>query len=83
MRRELAISTLRTNCLLLKPFRQHPMYVTSFRLSKSCYSLSFLFKRANKYGSVFPYALERVIYETKFPTHVSFLCSILYLSHHF
>jgi len=62
---------------------QRPFDVTSFMFSKSFYSVSYLFKRANKYGSVFPYTLERTIYETKFPTHISFLFSTFYLSYHF
>jgi len=58
--------------LLLKPFQQPLVDVTSFRLSKSLYSRSVLFKRTNNSGSVFPIRLDRRIYKTQFPTHPRF-----------
>ena len=59
--------------LVLKPIKQRLIYVTSFRLSKSLCSRPVLFKRAVNFGSVFPNRLDRGIYDTKFPTTVSFL----------
>jgi hypothetical protein len=69
--------------VLLKPLKQHLIGVSSFRPSKSLYSRSVLFKRTYNSGSVFAYRFDRRIYEIKFPTHVSFVFSILYLSYCF
>ena len=57
----------------LNHFKHSPIDVTSFRLSKSLYPRCALFQRTNNCGSVFPNPLDRRIYVTKFPTHVSFL----------
>ena len=65
-----------TTALVLKPLKQRLIDVTSFRLSKSLYSRSVLFKSINNFGFVFTNLLNRRIYETKFPTHISFLFSI-------
>jgi hypothetical protein len=59
--------------VLLKLLKHRLINVTSFRPWKFLYSLSFLFKRTNNFGSVFPDGLGRRIYKNKFPTHVSFL----------
>ena len=69
--------------LLLKPFKQRLIDVSSFRLSKSLCSGPVLFKRVANFGSVFPNRLARGIYDTKFPIPISFLFSILYLSYYF
>jgi len=69
--------------LLLKPLKQRVIDVASFRLSKSFYSQSVLFKSTNNFGSVFTNLLNRGIYETKFPTHVDFLFSIFCFSYDF
>jgi len=69
--------------LLLRAFKQRHSEATSYRLSKSLYSRSVLFKRTKKFGSLFTNGLDHRIYETKFPTQVSFLFSILYLSYPF
>jgi len=61
------------NSLLLKPLKQRLPNVTSFRLSKSIYSRSVLFKRSNNSGSVFRNSVGCRIYKTKLPTNVSFL----------
>jgi len=55
--------------LQLKPIKQCLIDITSFRLSKSLYSHSILFKRTDN----FPNCLDHRIYETKFLTHVKFL----------
>jgi len=68
--------------LLLKPLKQRLIDVTSFRLSKSLYSRSVLFKSTNNFGSVFTNLLNRRIYENKFPAH-SFRFSIFYFSYDF
>ena len=57
--------------MLLKPLKQSLIDVTSFRLSKSLYSRSVLFKLTCSFGSVFTNLLDRRIYETKFHTHTS------------
>jgi len=54
--------------VLLEPIKQRLIGVTSFKLSKSLYSWSALFKSTNNFGFVFPNDLDRRIYETKFPT---------------
>jgi len=59
--------------LLLKPIKQCFNNVTSFRLSKMLYSPSALFKRSNNFGTISPNRLVSRIYETKFPSHVSFI----------
>ena len=51
--------------LLFKPL----VDVSSFRLSRSLYSRSVLFKCTNHFRSVFPDVLDRWIYETMFPSH--------------
>jgi hypothetical protein len=61
----------RLSCL--NHFKQRPIDVTSLRLSKSLYPRCAVFHRTNNCGSVFPNPLDRRIYVTKFPTHVSFL----------
>jgi hypothetical protein len=58
--------------LLLNPLIQRLVNVTPFRLSKQLYSRSVLFQRTNNFGSVFTNRLDRRIYKTKFPIHVSF-----------
>jgi hypothetical protein len=67
----------------LQSFNQRLIDVISFRLTISFCSQSFLFKRANKLGSGFTHHLVCGIYDTKFPTRVSFPCSICYLLYHF
>ena len=57
--------------LLLQPLQQRLIDVTSFRISKSLYNRSVLFKPTNKFVYVFTNCLGRRIYEIKFPTHVS------------
>jgi hypothetical protein len=47
--------------VLIKPLKHRLINVTSFRLSKFLYSLSFLFKRTNNFGYVFPNRLGRRI----------------------
>jgi hypothetical protein len=69
--------------LLLKPLEQRLIDVTLFRLSKSLCSRPALFKRTVNFGCVFKNLVHGGIYDTKFPTPVSFLFSILYLSYHF
>ena len=64
----------------LKPLQQH--LVMLLRLSKSLYSQYVTFKRTNNFGSVFPNHLNCKIYETKFPTNISFLLSICFVSYH-
>jgi hypothetical protein len=61
--------------LLLKPLKQRLTETTSYRLSQSLYSRSVLLKITNNFGSVFTNSLDRRIYETKFPTKVSFIFS--------
>jgi hypothetical protein len=58
--------------VLLQPRKQRRINVTSFRHSKPLYSLSVPFKPTNNFGSVFTSFLDRGIYETKLPKHVSF-----------
>jgi hypothetical protein len=50
--------------LLLKPRKQCLTDVTSFRLSKSLYSRSILFKHSNNFGPVSADCLYHGIYET-------------------
>lgn len=57
--------------------------VTSFRLSKSLYSQSILFKYINSSGFLFPALSDCEIYETKFQTQVSFLFSTFFCSYQF
>jgi len=57
--------------------------VTSFRLLKTLYSPSVLFKRTNNFDSVSANPSDHRVYETKFPIHVNFLFSIFYLSYNF
>jgi len=45
-------------------FKPCPIDVTSFRLSNSLYSRSFLFRHSSNFGSIFPNLLSRRIYET-------------------
>jgi len=75
--------TVHVTSLSLQPFKQRLMDVTLFRLTISFCSWSFLFKCTNNLGSSFTHNLSRGILETKFPTQVSFPCSIFYLSNHF
>lgn len=70
-------------CLLFKKLKQRLICITSFRLSKSLYSRSLPLERTDKFGTVFLNLLARIIYETKFLTHVSFLFFIFYLSYRF
>jgi hypothetical protein len=58
---------------LLKPRKQRLIDVTSFRLSKSFYWPSAPFKHTNNFGSGLLNLLGRRMYETQFPTHVSFI----------
>ena len=67
--------------VLLKPRKQRRINVSSLRHSKPLYSLSAPFKPTNNFGSVFTSCLDRGIYETKLPTHVSFF--FYYFSYHF
>jgi hypothetical protein len=60
------------NSVLLKSLKQRLIDITSFEISKSLYSRSVLNKRTNNFRSVFANRLDRRIYKTKFPTHVSF-----------
>ena len=66
-----------------KTLKQRLIDVTSFRLSKSLYYRSVLFKRINNFGSVLINLLDRLMYDMKFPTHCGFLFSIFHLSYHF
>jgi hypothetical protein len=59
-------------------FMQHLIDITSFRLLELLYSGSILLNCTNNFGSVFANHWDRRIYETKFPTHISFLFSIFY-----
>jgi hypothetical protein len=59
--------------VLLKPLPQHLIDVTSFRHLKSLCSRYVPFKCTNNFGSVFTNRLDHRLYETKFPTHISFL----------
>ena len=70
------------NSVLLKSLKQRLIDITSFEISKSLYSRSVLNKRTNNFRSVFANRLDRRIYKTKFPTHVSFFFLIIYLSYH-
>jgi len=76
MKRRPLTGTFVTSVLnqLLKQFL---IDVTSFRLSKSLYSLAVPYEPTNNSGSVFPNVLETRFYQTKFPTHVSYRCFIL------
>jgi hypothetical protein len=56
----------------LDHFKQRPIDVTTFRLSKSLISRSVPFKRINNFGFIFTNHKDRGTYETKLPTHVSF-----------
>jgi hypothetical protein len=58
--------------LLPKPRKQRLIDVTSFRLSKSLILDPFC-SNANNFGSVFTSIFDRRIFETKFPTHASFV----------
>ena len=64
----------------LKPHKQDLIDVSSFRLSKSLYSRSVLFKRTNHFGSVFPNRLNLRIYKIKFPTNNFFSLSFFSFS---
>ena len=73
----------RRTFLSLKSLQHRLIAVTLFRLSKSLYSQSVLFKRTNHFGSVFPNRLDRRIYEINtrlqfFPFFVS--CNTLNFS---
>jgi len=57
--------------------------VTSFRLSKTLYSRSVLFKRTNNFSSVLVNPFNHRLYETKFPIYIDLLFSILNLSYNF
>jgi hypothetical protein len=72
VRRRLLTSTLSLlSCV--NHLTQHLIDVTLFRLLKSLYSPSFVFKRTNNFGSLLPNSLECRIYENKFRTrHLSF-----------
>jgi len=71
--------------LLLEALKQRLVDFTSFRLLKSLYSRYVLFKRANKFGFVFPDRLDRIVYSTKsrhtsaffFPFSISRITSTL------
>jgi len=54
--------------VLPKQLKQALVDVTSFKLSKSLYSRSVLFKRTNNSGYDFSNVLDRRIYQTRFPT---------------
>ena len=69
--------------LSLQHFKQRLINITLFRLMISFYSQSFLFKHTNNIGSGFTHHLDHGIYDTKFPTPVSFSFTIFYLSYHF
>ena len=64
----------------LNYFKKGLIDITPFRHSKSLYSPSVLFTGTNNFGSVFPNPLDRRIYVTKFPTHLSFIFSIFSIS---
>ena len=63
------------NFSVLKQTKQHLIGVTSFRFTKSLYSRSVLFKCTNNFVFIVPNLLEGKIYDTKCPTHVTFLFS--------
>ena len=63
--------------------KQRLVDVILSKILKSPFSRSVLFKRTKNFGPVFPIPLDRGIYETKLPTHVSFNFSIFYLLYHF
>jgi hypothetical protein len=64
---------------MLQLFKQRFIDATSPRLSKSFHSPSILLKRNNYVASVFPNRFDLGIYETKFPTHISFIFFLFYI----
>jgi hypothetical protein len=67
--------------LSLQPFKQR--LISYFFQDYDILLFSILsVKCTNNLGSGFMNHFEREIYDTKFPTHISFPCSISYLSYH-
>jgi len=62
----------------LNHFKQRPIDVNTFRLSKSLISRSVPFRRINNFGSIFTNHLDRGTYETKLLTHAIFFFVICY-----